>query len=216
MAVVAHELGNPLHSITGHLELLLEEPDLPDRIGRPLRIISGQAERMIKTIKKLLSLTRSSEGAHEEVLLVPLLCEIVALMEPRLRAAGVEVELVAAEDSVVLWSDSDALQSLIINLLENALDSIGKNGRIWIEVAKSPEAILLHIRDSGPGIAESAKEHIFDPFFTTKSSGTGLGLSVCRKIVDDLGASIAMGEKPGGHFILIFPFDKVKAGLVSR
>lgn len=215
MAVVAHELGNPLHSIAGHLELLQEEPDLPERIRRPLKILSGQAERMIKVIRKLLSLTRRSEGAHEEVELVPLFREIVALMEPRLRAAGVEIEIFA-EGSLALWSDSDALQSLFINLLENSLDSIGKNGRIWIEVVPSPETIELHIRDSGPGISESARDHVFDPFFTTKSSGTGLGLSVCRKIVDDLGATISLGEKPGGHFILTFPFDRVRAGMLPR
>ena len=211
MAVVAHELGNPLHSISGHLELLLEEPDLPANIRRTLQILSGQAERMIKAIRKLLVLSRRSDGAREMVFVGPLLADIVGLMEPRLRSAGVEIDLDLGDAPLVLLSDPDALQSLFINLLENALDAIGKNGRIRIFKERAHGSVFLHVCDSGPGIPLPVREHVFDPFFTTKSSGTGLGLSVCRKIVDDLGGSILLGEEPGGHFILIFPEDGSKA-----
>lgn len=205
MAVVAHELGNPLHSISGHLELLLEEPDLSPRFERPLRIISGQADRMIKFIRSLLTHSRSAGSTKEHLYLAPLLDEIVSLMGPRLKAAGVEISIDLKNRLLILNAETDALQSLFINLLENALDAIGRNGRIRIEGQSDSSSVMIHVRDSGPGIPEEIRDAVWKPFFTTKSSGTGLGLSVCRKIVDDLGGSILLGEGEGGHIVLVFP-----------
>ncbi len=207
MAVVAHELGNPLHSIAGHLELLLEEPKLPPSVEKPLRIISGQADRMVKAIRKLLSLTRRAEPTREFLDLLPMLHDLVGLVEPRLRAAGVEVRLEAppTHTPIRVMGESDALQGLFINLLENALDAINGKGLILITMEHDFRGTTITVLDSGPGIAASIRPKVFDPFFTTKSSGTGLGLAVCRKIVEDLGGTIRLGDGPGGEVIVVFP-----------
>ncbi len=207
MAVVAHELGNPLHSIAGHLELLLEEPDLPPRIGGPLRIVAGQTDRMIKVIRKLLSLSRRSDNPRDSVMIEPLLGDIMSLVEPRLRATGMELRLETDSSGAPLRvrGDSDALQSLVLNLLENAMDAAGEGGRILVRADRSDSGIRIAVRDSGPGISPALRSRVFDPFFTTKPSGTGLGLAVCKKIAEDLGGSIHLGEGPGGEMIVLFP-----------
>ena len=206
LAVVAHELGNPLHSISGHLELLQEEPGLPDGVKRPLQIISSQADRMIKVLKTLLAIFRSSEPARESVDILLLVEEVVALAEPRLRAAEVRVSLLPEGELPSVMADPHALQGLFINLLENALDAIGRGGTIAIRLEAGERGITVQVRDSGPGIPEALHSRIFDPFFTTKKRGTGLGLAVCRKIVDDLGGEIRLGDLPGGHLVVLLPY----------
>lgn len=206
LAVVAHELGNPLHSISGHLELLLEDPVLPEKVKRPLQIVSSQADRMIKVLKTLLAIFRSSEPAREPVDILSLVEEVVELAEPRLRAAEVSVSIVPVGGLPNVMADPHALQGLFINLLENALDAIGQGGSVSIRLEAGERGITVHVRDSGPGIPESLQSRIFDPFFTTKPRGTGLGLAVCRKIVDDLGGEIRLGELPGGHLVVQLPY----------
>ena len=206
LAVVAHELGNPLHSISGHLELLLEEPELPAGVKRPLQIISSQTDRMIKVLKTLLAIFRNSEPAREPVDIFLLLEDVVALVEPRLKAVGVSVTLVPVPDLPKVMADPHALQGLFINLLENALDAIGRGGEVSIILESGEKGVTVHVRDSGPGIPEPLQGKIFDPFFTTKQRGTGLGLAVCRKIVDDLGGEVRLGDLPGGHLVVFLPF----------
>jgi len=215
MAVVAHELGNPLHSIAGHLELLLEEPDLPPRVSGPLRIVSGQTERMIKVIKKLLSLSRRSENPRDRVLIEPLLRDIVSLVEPRLRSTGAEISLETdpAGPPLCVRGDADALQSLFLNLLENAMDAAGAGGRILVRADMAELKVRIRVRDSGPGIPPSLRSRVFDPFFTTKPSGTGLGLAVCKKIAEDLGGAIHLGPGPGGDVVVLFPVEEPEGGL---
>jgi signal transduction histidine kinase len=215
MAVVAHELGNPLHSIAGHLELLLEEPDLPPRVTGPLRIVSGQTERMIKVIKKLLSLSRRSENPRDRVLIEPLLRDIVSLVEPRLRSTGAEISLEteSAGPPFCVRGDADALQSLFLNLLENAMDAAGAGGRILVRADVAELKVRIRVRDSGPGIPPSLRPRVFDPFFTTKPSGTGLGLAVCKKIAEDLGGAIHLGPGPGGDVVVLFPVEEPEGGL---
>ncbi|MCL5286355.1 MAG: ATP-binding protein [Nitrospirae bacterium] len=210
MAVVAHELGNPLHSIAGHLELLLEETNLPPSIESSLRIISGQADRMIKAIRKLLSLSRRSETPRDRIRIEPLLAEMERLVQPRLRATGVEVrmEMEPGGRPLEVRGDSDALQSLFLNLFENALDAAGDGGKIVVRAERTGSGVQIGFRDSGPGIPHSLRSRVFDPFFTTKPSGTGLGLAVCKKIAEDLGGAIHLGDGPGGEVIVLFPLDK--------
>ena len=144
----------------------------------------------------------------------PLLRDIVSLVEPRLRSTGAEISLETESAGPPLWvrGDADALQSLFLNLLENAMDAAGAGGRILVRADWADQRVRIRVRDSGPGIPPALRSRVFDPFFTTKPSGTGLGLAVCKKIAEDLGGTVHLGPGPGGDVVVLFPGEEPEGG----
>ena len=216
LAIVAHELGNPLHSISGHIELALEEKSLSPSISKHLQIVQGQLDRMINVIRKLLMMSRRERTHSEPVLLSDLVSDILKLLSPRLEKSRIFLETVFPDPCPRIDSDLEGLQSILINFLENALDATGTGGTIRIRCMEGKGSLTLHIQDSGPGIPPESRDRIFEPFFTTKPHGTGLGLAICRKIIDDLGGDLRLGDGPGGHFILTIPFVRFSPAKLSR
>gem|GEM_PF-3496067 len=212
LAIVAHELGNPLHSISGHIELAIEEKPLSPSLHKHLSIVQGQLDRMINVIRKLLMMSRRERTHSEPVLISDLVSDILQLLSPRLEKSKIRVETSFPDPCPEIDSDLEGLQSILINFLENALDATGTGGTIRIRCIEEKGSLTLHIQDSGPGIPPESRDRIFQPFFTTKPHGTGLGLAICRKIIDDLGGDIRMGEGPGGHFVLTIPFVRFSPG----
>ena len=96
---------------------------------------------------------------------------------------------------------------MLINLVENAMDAIERDGRITLQAELAGGAVRISVRDSGPGIAPELLDRIFDPFFTTKANGTGLGLAIVREIVERFGGTIRVESQPvgGTEFIVTFP-----------
>lgn len=215
LAIIAHELGNPLHSISGHIELALEETSLPESVSKHLTIVQEQLDRMINVIRKLLTMSRR-ERTHTEPVSVPhLISDMLQLMAPRLEKSGIFLETSYPDPCPMIDSNPEGLQSILINFLENALDATGPGGKISIRCVPEKTLLSMHIQDSGPGIPEDRRDQIFTPFFTTKPHGTGLGLAICRKIIDDLGGDVHLGDGPGGHFILRIPFARFPLNLSS-
>ncbi len=212
LAIVAHELGNPLHSISGHIELALEETPLPLSVSQHLKIVQGQLDRMINVIRKLLMMSRRERTRSEPVSVSHLVSDMLQLMSPRLERSGITVDTVYPDPCPKIDTDLEGLQSILINFLENALDATGPGGKISIHCLQEEGNFLdMHIQDSGPGIPANVREQIFEPFFTTKPHGTGLGLAICRKIIDDLGGEVRLGNGTGGHFILRIPLTRTVA-----
>lgn len=208
LAIVAHELGNPLHSISGHVELSLEEPGLAPDVADHLKIIQGQIDRMINVIRKLLMISRRQPGTIESISVPSLVSDMLQLLAPRLDKTGIRVVTRFPKDCPSIESDRDGLQGVLINFLENAIDATGPGGTIEIRGEPDDDFLTLHIHDDGPGIAAENRGRIFEPFYTTKPHGTGLGLAICRKIIDDLGGEILLGEGPGGHFLIKIPLSR--------
>ena len=216
LAIVAHELGNPLHSISGHIELALEEKGLSPEISKHLLVVQGQIDRMINVIRKLLMLSRRERTHAEPVRVSDLVSDILKLLSPRLEKSRIHVETDFPDPCPRIDSDLEGLQSILINFLENALDATGAGGTIRIRCVEESGSLTLHVQDSGPGIPPEGRDRIFEPFFTTKPHGTGLGLAICRKIIDDLGGDVRLGEGPGGHFVLTIPFVRLSPEKFTR
>ena len=215
LAIVAHELGNPLHSISGHVELSLEEPGLSQGVVNHLKIVQGQLDRMINVIRKFLMISRREPNRNESISIPSLVSDMLQLLAPRLEKTGIRVRIRFPETCPLIESDKDGLQSVLINFLENALDATGPGGTIDIRGDADVEFLTLHIQDNGPGIPVESRGRIFEPFYTTKPHGTGLGLAICRKIIDDLGGEVRLGDGPGGHFLIKIPLVR-SSRLVSQ
>jgi len=191
MAEVAHEVGTPLHSVAGHLELLrkdLAAGTAPAEIDRRVAIIESQVARVIEIVSTLLDLTRRRQGAAAPVDVARLVEDVAALVRPAAAAAKVALD-VRVEQGAVVQGHEDQLQQAVLNLLTNAIDATPPGGLVEAVVRALPDRgeVEAVVRDTGHGIAPEHRARIFEPFFSTKEAGrgTGLGLFIAAQVVRD-------------------------------
>jgi signal transduction histidine kinase len=203
MAEVAHEVGTPLHSVSGHLELL--RASLPPGAGtdlqRRLDVIEGQLARVASIITQLLDMTRRSAEDATDVDVSRLLRDTIELVRPGLSASRLALDVAAAGNLPRVTVHASQLQQVILNLLTNAMDATPPGGRIAASTRAAAERglVAIEVRDTGQGIMPEERPHIFDPFFSTKARGrgTGLGLFISAQIVRDHKGSIEVESEPG-------------------
>ncbi len=216
VGMVAHEVGTPLHSIAGHLELLRQE--LPPEVfqGSPerrLAVIQSQLVRVSETIEQLLALTRRPAEGHTAVDLNGLFQEVLELAIPGIAAGRIRVETDLAPGLPLVSGNPPQIQQAFLNLITNALDALPPEG--LIRIATHPERrdgrrwAVVRIGDNGPGIHADHLKRIFEPFFTTKElgKGVGLGLFITHQVVREHGGAIEVdsAEGKGTTFTLAFP-----------
>lgn len=204
---LAHEMNNPLASIAGYAEDLLElcgSPELQDvrevrEFAESLKIIEEQAFRCKTITKNLLNFARKTDLTIGDVNLNELLKETFSLVEYRARKRKVNILCCLEPSLPIIESDRFHLQQAIVNIVDNALDALDDGGEIELRTARDDGCVHVTISDNGPGIPEQVRSKIFDPFFTTKpvGSGTGLGLSICYGIVAKLHGSIEVDSEEG-------------------
>jgi len=215
-ASVAHEINNPLTTVLGYAKLLLEDKDddHPDRSG--LELIADEAERMKTIVGSLLDYSRSEQsGVPMPVDINTLVKRTIALVAPQLRKAHVTIGLDLAEPLPDALADARELQQVFVNLVQNAAQAMPDGGGLTIEsrVALDRLAVEVLFTDDGPGIVAADRDRIFDPFYTTKDpgSGTGLGLAVCKHLVNRVGGSIGVVNSPerrGARFRVVIPIEE--------
>jgi two-component system NtrC family sensor kinase len=209
---VAHELNNPLTSIAGLSELLLEQKELGGKDRGHLRVIHEQADRAGRIVRNLLTFARKGTAERVAVDLNDVIQRTLLLMSYDLQLKSVTIEKDLPPLPAVL-GDRHALQQVVINLLNNAAQAVAENPperprdihlRTWAD-----DRVHLRVADSGPGIPDDVLPHVFTPFFTTKEpgQGTGLGLSITYSIVEAHGGRIAVDRPPegGAAFLVDLP-----------
>jgi signal transduction histidine kinase len=213
-AGVAHEIGNPLSVILGFLEIM-QDPALPDEERREyVSRMQGEAERMNRIIKNLLTYSRTPSTERQSVDLEAVLRGALDVLGPQKMMRGVDVDVSCADGLPRVVAGRDRLTQVCVNLILNAAEAMVGEGRMAITLARDDEQdeVVVTFEDDGPGIDEKIAHLIFEPFVTTKpeSQGTGLGLSVCLSIVQDLGGTLTAGnrEQGGACFTLRLPAGK--------
>ena len=220
---VAHELNNPLTSIAGLSEFLLEQGRENDPSREHLRVINDQAERASRIVRNLLSFARKSPAERVPVDLGEVARGTTQLMSYEMRRAGINVETAIDAQLPPVLGNRDELQQVVLNLLTNAAYALGtlpdKSPRnIEVRVGAEAGRVVLRISDSGPGIPADALAQLFDPFFTTKppGEGTGLGLFLSFGIAETHGGTLSADSSPGGAtFALSLPIAPSTAMPVS-
>ncbi|HMH50559.1 MAG TPA: ATP-binding protein [Candidatus Acidoferrum sp.] len=215
MAEVAHEVGTPLHSVMGHLELLREDlarDGVTDGAERRLTIIGSQLRRVTEIISQLLDLTRRPPEQKVSVDLNRIVRETSELVRPVASAAGVSLHVDADAELPRLVGHGDQLQQVVLNLLTNAMDATPRGGRIDVATRGLAGEVTLEVSDTGCGIGEADRKRIFDPFFSTKEPGrgTGLGLFISAEIVRDHRGRIELegAEGKGSTFRVVLPLGR--------
>lgn len=208
-AGVSHEIDNPVGIILGYAELLLEEFPADDPRREDVETIIRECKRCRRITGGLLGLARSEPTRRERVVLGELVDETCRSLWVQKLFRDIRLRVVRPPAPVAITGDGDKLRQVLINLLLNAAQALGGAGEIRIELAREGGRCRLTVADSGPGIAPADREKIFEPFFTTKERGlgTGLGLAVCRKLVEEHGGGIEAETAAGGgaRFRVVLP-----------
>ena len=219
---VAHELNNPLTSIAGLSEFLLEQKQLGPHDRGHLKVIHEQAERAGKIVRNLLTFARKGPAERTRVDLNDVLQRTILLTSYDLKLKGVDVEREIEPELPDVLGDRHALQQVVLNLLTNAGQAVAQNpdsrprrivARTWFD-----GQVHLRIADSGPGIPEEVLPQLFTPFFTTKEpgQGTGLGLSITYSIVEVHGGRIAVERAAEGGAAFRIDLPRAPADAPAR
>jgi signal transduction histidine kinase len=197
---LAHELGTPLHSISGHLDLMLADEGLAGDLRKRTEIVSGEVARLSLLIRRYLRRLRTPDPAPRPTDVRALVENVLDVLEPILDRQGVELELDFEVGVEELFScDGDQVEQVVLNLVQNAIDAMPGGGRLVLRAGPTEDGRAISVCDSGRGIPSRYIEYVFEPFFTTKGAhrGSGLGLAICREIARAHGGDILLDSKPG-------------------
>jgi signal transduction histidine kinase len=197
-ATLAHEINNPLESVTNLIYLARETEGIPESARQYLKDADEELDRVRQMTKQTLGLYRESTKS-EPLLVSGLLKGLLAMYSPRIKTRQIRTDLKVVSEIEVCGLKGE-LRQVFSNLLSNSIDAVGTDGIIRLRVAAAHSerngrrgGVRVMVADNGPGISAANVKKIFEPFFTTKMNvGTGLGLWVSKEIVEQHGGSIRL------------------------
>ncbi|PLY03561.1 MAG: PAS domain-containing sensor histidine kinase [Desulfuromonas sp.] len=201
---MAHEIRNPLASISGSVQLLMEDEDLPEEDRRLMGIVIREADRLNKLLTDFLSFAKPARPEPTEFDIYELLQELVEMIRGDRRFVGISIDIDCRPDRTV-YADRSLIRQVLWDLAINAAEAMQGQGAITIGLL--PDLSVIYVQDSGPGIPAEIRGKVFEPFFTTKNSGTGLGLATVYSIVEAHGGQIDVetNNGDGTRFVISLP-----------
>ena len=213
-ASVAHELNTPLGTILLRSQLVLRQHEGADELS-DLKVIESEAQRCRRIIDSLLSFSRRSEGAMSETDMPSLIEESLSIVGKDLENKGVTVESHHADEAATVCVDPNQIQQVLLNLVANAADAMPGGGTLRISTRSLPERHMLEIRvaDTGSGMSPDVLQKAMTPFYTTKprGKGTGLGLPICQRIVEEHQGKIDVNSRSGEGTIVSVRLPQVSS-----
>ncbi len=216
-AGVAHELRNPLTSIKMLVQTGLEGAPPPGLPPEDLAVVEQEVRRMEDYIRTFLDFGRPPRSERRHTDLGAVVRRALTLTEGRARRQQVTLSEALSAEPVMLDIDPEQVQQVLVNLLLNAIDALPPGGAVTVSAERADGGpVTVSVRDNGPGIAAGVRERLFQPFVTGKADGVGLGLSICKRLVEAHGGSISAADAPGGGTVVRFtlPAAGRAAGLV--
>ena len=209
-AIVAHEIRNPLSTIGGFAKMLQRRASDVQIVERNARIIVEEVAKLEGILSALLDFSKPSRPQFTQCSLQAVLEPSVQMVQPRAEKQGVRIEVQVAPDLPPLPLDCRQMQQVVTNLAFNALDAMPEGGLLSLHAWREGNVVKLAVADTGQGIPAAHQDQIFDTFFTTKTTGTGLGLALARKVIEDHGATVevASTEGTGTTFTIVFNLDQ--------
>ena len=197
-ASVGHEINNALTLLIGWLDLLLADFKEDPKLSPTLELLMGEANRIGQLTSNLLDVARGERQETKELDVQRVLDEVMGLVRYDMQHSNIELESNLPERLPPIMGSSGRLKQALLNLLLNARQAMPSGGRVTVSAEKSDNGSLsVAVEDTGCGIPDELQSRIFSPFFTTKANGTGLGLSVTRRIVEDHGGNLEMKSQVG-------------------
>jgi signal transduction histidine kinase len=203
-AGVAHELNNPLTTVTGFAELILDETPANATYRADLEMVLREAHRARSVVRRLLDFARQGDHLMARADVNEIVEDVLALMTHFIHTSGVQLELSLTQGLPWINLDANQMKQVLLNLLHNALHAMPGGGRLQVRTSMQRrderDWVLIEVTDNGTGMEPAQLERIFEPFYTTRaeSGGTGLGLAVTYGIVSDHGGTIEVESQRGG------------------
>ncbi len=208
-SVLAHEIRNPLGSIKGFAQLILEQEKARNSSGETLEhlnIIVTESQRLEALTDELLLYSKMQDYTPEKFELKNLIDELMKNILANTDSRQIDFRIIVPE-GLYLKTDYNKLKQILINIIQNSVESLGENGFVEITAGAKKNSVTISVKDNGCGISKETRMNIFKPFFTTKTKGTGLGLSIVDRLVKSLGGRIELESEPnkGTIFRIIIP-----------
>ena len=191
------DLPNAIALNSELIEEALTDPD-PEQVRPMLSAIRKEVERLTDVTEAYLGFARLPRPNPEPIDIANVARDLVRFQEEEARRNGVTLKL-EAPNNLNISADPDQIRQALLNLLRNAIEAAGDGGHVTVKVVEEKEMTCLIVEDDGPGIAEDHKEEIFEPFFSQKKHGTGLGLSVARRVAEGHGGALKLERQPAGR-----------------
>lgn len=213
-AGVAHELGNPLNSLTIHLQLMerqlkkLEESASSERLGKSLDVCRGEVERLDGIIKNFLEAIRPQDPDFQVLDLSLVLEEVLEVVGSELNDRGIDVEVEVVAEAPIVRADRNQMKQVFFNLIKNAMEAMGPGGTLKIVSRSDEERIYLRFGDSGEGIRQAELSRVFQPYHTTKKEGSGLGLMIVQRIMRGHGGQVGIDSQEGVGTVVTLELPK--------
>jgi two-component system, NtrC family, sensor kinase len=204
-ATMAHEIGTPLNSISGYIQLMLTEGEGSEVTAKRLKIIESQLERLTQIIRNLLQSTKQPVPKIRALNVNPLLENLISLTQPGMARRGIELNRQLHDSLPPVAGDPELLQQVFLNLMTNAIDAMTQGGVLTVATAPGLQApangrvVEVVVMDNGMGMSEEVKQKAREPFFTTKEpgKGAGLGLAICDEIIRSHHGRMEIESKEG-------------------
>jgi len=215
-ASLAHEIKNPLSSIRGTAEILLDEFPAGHAKREFVEILLKEVGKLNRTVEEVLQFSRSSRSSPAgrrkteavEEPLTEVLQQVATLLEGQLREKNIVFSIQGIEKGRDHFVDGAKFSQVFLNLVLNAIDAVAPGGEIDLSLFENGDDLTrVTVADNGPGIPAAQREAVFEPFFSGKEDGTGLGLSISRKIVESHGGTLTLSDsaKGGAGFTVTLP-----------
>jgi len=213
-AGVAHELGNPLNSLTIHLQLIerklkrLRDSKETAALADSIRICQSEVTRLDGIIKNFLEAIRPRPPDLSEVNVVEVIEDVLRFQAKELEDRGLQVEGELPASTPVIMADRNQLKQVFFNLIKNAMEAMQPGGKFSIRVRADDDSVFIRIADTGAGIKQEDLSKLFSPYHTTKSGGHGLGLMIVQRIMRDHGGHVGIESKEGTGTVVTLQFPQ--------
>ena len=213
-AGVAHELGNPLNSLTIHLQLIerklkkLKASKEARSLEDSIKICRDEVTRLDGIIKNFLEAIRPRPPNLTDIHLPEVIGEVLSFQEKELGDRGITLEGELPDGTPLIKADRDQLKQVFFNLIKNAMEAMQPGGRLSVKVRTDDDSVYVAIADTGSGIKAEDLAKLFQPYHTTKISGHGLGLMIVQRILRDHGGSVGVESKEGVGTVVTLQFPQ--------
>jgi len=213
-AGVAHELGNPLNSLTIHLQLIerklkkLQLGETADSMSESIEVCQGEVKRLDGIITHFLEAVRPQQPELNELDLVELLDEVLRVQEAELSNRCLDVNIEVGQAIPSILGDRGQIKQVFFNLIKNAMEAMQPGGKLRVLARSDDEFVYMQFIDTGSGISEDELSRILQPYYTTKKEGHGLGMMIVQRIIRDHGGQLGIESRKGEGTAITLQFPQ--------